>query len=1637
MYFNNEQREAVEAYLNKSFLKKLLYIGRGMDISDAVVGYVKANYYHNEKSYEKLSNLIWSSNTKHMREAFSGRDFGALKLLLGDVQAENFKAIWDRATLYAYSVGYYRRSYRTNQSSVLYLSKYIGKLKEFIYLEATGFNLDKYLSENVSGYQGVSVIADIIALELDNNNQEVISKVRNLIYNDNNVAILTREVINGVLMSRNQEAHKMIGELLLAAKLQEGLRQSIVEAMDECSREASVYLLKLIIDNSLYRFSSIVRAFGTWSGLAIDTEKPKLIQKCLEAAYGCLTDKEYLDECIASPDNLLIYIGLWATAFDEIEQISPLINKLLGAEEKYRRLVALQFIYETQFPIFRHQATCRVLLDRELEVRSLAIKNLFGDLTAYSLRYQAKSALEAYRKLGDSCYGMPLFNQLKDILDMLPKKEIEFKGSVFPWVDFKLTAAEILEKMLLSIALKPEDEAIDMLIDYKDKMSVDTRGVLVEILLKKPKTYKQRLAIIEFCGDRSAAVRASAFNIANTMDLKKEDYEIIESLLQYKSGDLRKSAIMLLLKQNNADLKACVTRLTQSNNENMRLGAIDIVSAMNSDSKHRAIYVQCLESVNSIDDKTQKEIILTQSISVEREERRTFENGFGLYDDTKEIDIPKIKCPADFNIDAVFKMTSNEIKQIIEDFSSLIHQNRDFEYRAASWGDNVTTVTLGGSGYLQPFDREEKGLQNYPLAEQVKAIGNKIGTIKLIVLDFYLDLIYRIKHEAYMNWYDDLMDSAFNIKVFKACLKDIEKIPYFDKATRYISLLVDEIPASERFELSIAILQYLFASISEDKHTKKYMKREEIFHYVNEERHIAESNEIRYWLSLANKSCGDDESFKKYFYAAYSFYKASKYTTTAGLGLEEFGRALKLGLSDANEIYKELLARPHSVGNMRAFTGGHKHGSKSIAEYADLVRIGNEAVDMVANIEVARGELNTQVSNLAAAIQKCFGTGIFTAILLGSEKDTYVRGYNFVGGDCTKKEIFSHMLKCCYPKEGEDAEILREYLKGKKITSRQLIEAAMYAPQWLDIVSDYLGTEGLTSACWYFHAHVNDYFSEEKAAMVARYTPISPQDLKDGAFDQKWFMEAYNTIGDKNFKLVYDSAKYIAGGGLHKRSQLFADATLGRLDIEEVRSRIADKRNKDYMLVYGLVPIKDKDDLVSRYEYIHQFIKESKQFGAQRQASEGRSASIALLNLARNAGYTDVNRLSWNMETAKLDAISAYLVPHKLEDIEVQLRIDELGQADILCLKGDKELRDIPSKYKKDEYIIELKAIRKSLREQYSRARRSFESAMESAEAFKVEELDNLCRNPVLSPIIRNLVFSADDRLGYFESGALVDYNGQKHQLNPEASAIIAHPVHLYESGNWSNYQRDIFERKLIQPFKQVFRELYLPNSDELNEPTQTRRYAGHQVQPRKTLALLKTRGWIASYEEGLQKVYYNENIVANIYAMADWFSPAEVESPTLEGIYFEDRKTFKTVPLDKIPKLIFSETMRDVDLVVSVAHAGGVDPEASLSTIGIRKVIVEELVRLLKLDNVKLQENHAFITGSYGEYTVHLGSGVVHKMAAGAVSILPVHSSHRGRLFLPFIDEDPRSAEIMSKIVLLAEYKKIKDPSILEQIRG
>lgn len=87
------------------------------------------------------------------------------------------------------------------------------------------------------------------------------------------------------------------------------------------------------------------------------------------------------------------------------------------------------------------------------------------------------------------------------------------------------------------------------------------------------------------------------------------------------------------------------------------------------------------------------------------------------------------------------------------------------------------------------------------------------------------------------------------------------------------------------------------------------------------------------------------------------------------------------------------------------------------------------------------------------------------------------------------------------------------------------------------------------------------------------------------------------------------------------------------------------------------------------------------------------------------------------------------------------------------------------------------------------------------------------------------------------------------------------------------------------------------------------------------------------------------------------------------------------------MPPLVFSEDMRSFDIVISVAHSSGFDPEATAS----RSIcaLVRETFALLKLVNVKTEGRFVLVEGKLGLYSIHLGSANVHKMLGGSLCII------------------------------------------------
>jgi hypothetical protein len=711
-----------------------------------------------------------------------------------------------------------------------------------------------------------------------------------------------------------------------------------------------------------------------------------------------------------------------------------------------------------------------------------------------------------------------------------------------------------------------------------------------------------------------------------------------------------------------------------------------------------------------------------------------------------------------------------------------------------------------------------------------------------------------------------------------------------------------------------------------------------------------------------------------------------------------------------------------------------------LEEYIPIVR------RRIIEIELGRGDLPTPASNLASSLRYTGGMDILIRILQTLGNANFTCGYNYDFN--SKSAVLSSLIRGARPGKNDKFADFSKGVKVARISTKRQVELAVYAPQWADYVEKALDWDGLKEGVLWLHAHtkgigwqVGTQIKKDWLAEISEYTSLTGNDLIAGAVDVAWFNRVYTKLGSDRWKRVYQAAKYTAGGNGHTRAKLFSDALLGQVTSEDLIARIKSKRHQDSVRALGLIPLingsDQKSEILERYRILQEFLRTSRKFGSQRRNSEKLALSIGIANLARTAGYSDPRRLEWEMEAEYTADLSGGMITANADDVEVTLSVTSWGDTQLRVSKNNRTLKNIPPRVKKDPQIANLLNLRKKVKEQGSRMRKSLEESMVRGDSFTGEDLETLLDHPILGTMLSQLVFVGDQVIGFptNKGRILTSHDGTISPLSSTGSFRIAHPYDLFQSGEWHYWQKICFREERVQPFKQIFRELYLLTTAEKRDEGYSQRYAGQQVNPKQAFALLGTRLWISNYDEGIKRTFHHASITAQIDILNTWLTPGEIDGVTLEGVFFSRSGERNLMNLDDVPPRLFSEVMRDLDLVVSVAHRGGVDPEASHSTIEMRTAILRETIQWLNLNNVQLKESWVLIEGQRATYNVHMGSGVVHKQPGGTLCIIPIHSQHRGRIFLPFVDNDPKTAEIISKVLLLAKDEAIHDPSILEQI--
>lgn len=1654
---------------------------------------------------------------------------------------EDYYGIIDQFPSYQYTTGAFRRTIRTKNLDVhikhtfrllysyMVFGSYHATVADYLMDRLSPEALDFKRHDNYYGKLHLTCFDDILAARINAGDAQVIDAVQEAFLSENNTVIVTSDIIRGVIKSKSKELHELLAKFLVAARLQEGVRQVICENADCGRAEAFLVILDAISRENLTRFAAVKRAIATWTGVCDVENMERITDKVFADIQTAVRNPEEAKRMTATNDSVQIMIGLWALGFYEVEDALAVMEQLARTGTR-NQLLTISYYNRMVQDRKRTSRVAKQMFEgysEDYELLAAYMPTYMADTDKYVREsfqtkdgkniYAARAAMDAeliYKSVPvtylfeDETEARKHYEILKQAYHSMKKRKQEYFPCIFPWYGVVLERSDFVVRMsLIAYALQDQsliDEVCGILSDVDGMYS---RWCHILMLLHDPQTEVQRRALISYIADKESYSRETAYAILANMTFSDEEYMQLEGYLKYKTEAIRQFVIKLLEKRNPEDLQKSVVRLLGSKQENMRLAGLDLVKRQceqhpENKEQYAALVQNSMENGNEI---TEQEKVLFEEITGRGGAGEILSTeGYGLYNPKVVIQLPEQKMNEQILAD-YFSLSKQELDQLFTQLTAFIDAHAKDEYVNAEGetrllGNGLDMIVWN---YQLPLDKQ------YPFPELWREFYQTYIKTPKNFWNMYLAAL-----SGYDSHYIQDVQGflAAESEVFHVCgsayeIPDKKYVSAGQYKRNMISQILGIIRCQQEPELprEIAVQACLYAAALPEEQ-KWYEKTKETGRYyfstdltfVGSRKFEELTNRLSHWK--------DDTEFAEAFYTfyrldeAYQFQEVQKKTNQYYarqnqknyLSMYSYIKAYTLGLVPADLVYRnafETLGLSLAVEQLGCFMKETlctrdlmelknymqvDLDQRTFDKESEFYQAGKEfyqkIVDTILNVELKRGDSATIFSEAVMRIACVYGLDRLMAILTALGKDTLDRSTYYSWSSGTgKRECLSHLLQVCYPLAEDTVEKLAKEMKQRKISKERLIETAMYAPQWMDLAEEYLECDGFKSGCYYFMAHMNERFDDKKKAMIAKYTPLTPEELNDGCFDVDWFFEAYEKLGEDMFSKLYKAAKYISDGNKHARARKYADAALGKVTREELEQTINDKRNKDLLMSYGILPVVDEADELHRYECLQKFLKESKQFGAQRRASEAKCVEVALKNLATTAGFADDLRLILAMETALVTSNAAYFEGVAIGDYECKIIISVQGKAELDIRKEGKKLKSVPAAIKKEEAYLAIREFATKLKNQYSRCVQMFERAMEEREYYTYGELQKLCMNPVTKAILTNLVYVIPD----MEDGANGN-SGMEHGTNVQGGAVsepeagvqigvlsetgdgmtdaqghgiplesnqklrVAHPYDLYQAGCWAEYQKLFFTRQQEtgrkQPFKQVFRELYVKLPEEA-QADKSRMFAGNQIQPAKTVGALKSRRWVADYENGLQKIYYKENIIATIYAMADWFSPADTEEPTLEYVVFYDRKTFRQMKLSEVPDIVYSEVMRDTDLAVSVAHAGGVDPLTSHSTIEMRKVIVRFNLELFKLNNVTLEGTHAFVKGTHGEYSVHLGSGVIHQVGGHQIHVLPVHSQNRGKIFLPFIDDDPKTAEIMAKVLLFAQDQKIKDPYIMEQI--
>lgn len=593
--------------------------------------------------------------------------------------------------------------------------------------------------------------------------------------------------------------------------------------------------------------------------------------------------------------------------------------------------------------------------------------------------------------------------------------------------------------------------------------------------------------------------------------------------------------------------------------------------------------------------------------------------------------------------------------------------------------------------------------------------------------------------------------------------------------------------------------------------------------------------------------------------------------------------------------------------------------------------------------------------------------------------------------------------------------------RQRSIDRRAIISLALRNPWLAPWCEAAAAAPGLEAVLAFVAAHAGAHVD-----LFADAASISLADIRRGVLDLAWFERILAGHRDRWEELHPHLG--IGAGDKAGRLKLCCDARQGRITAAALEKSMLTHRKQAAVVAYGLLPLPAGDQeaaLVARVRMLRRFLdtQRTRKMGSERKGNERLVYAAALQNLANIAGGRQPDMLEWLVETAEAAELRAAPAV-RLDNLELRLGFDGNGRPQLACSRAGRPLKAVPAAMKAASDGKALIALHKDLVGRIPRFRSALEQALITRCVWTGAQLQDLCRHPMLAPMLQRLVWSGPHAVGWLDrdGAALRTLGGAIEPVGRSDALVPAHPMQLFQDGTLVPWQHACFVGETMQPIRQLFRELYLLTDGERASGLVSR-FDGITVSGRRAWGILGNRGWMDDEGSLTKRSRHGEvTICFDEYSETPW----EIEELTVLEVH-------TTVPASAADLHWYSEALRDIDLAVSVGIAGGGRDSAQI--IELRRRLVEETAAALGRGNVRCEDRQAVIKGVRSTYRIHLGSGVVH-LPDGRQLALQVEDDGAG-IFLPFTDRDGIAERIIATALLLADDAAICDPGILSQLGG